>query len=167
LDYTEFQGRKYYQCRDGRWADYSNNKIVEADLQDELNKNDLIQESPESLYKEAKRLKENKNYELAIKKYERLLSFETFVTGIMISELSSCYRKVNRPHKSIELYECYLKKNNSKYISDALHVSAAGAYRDLNFYDEAYACLDRVKFKSLEYNNIKKWLDIDTGKRDK
>lgn len=146
MDQISFEG-KTYTLRGAKWT--IGFEIVCETMQKKLNKafemqNDINALSFEELWEKGSHYKENGDYFLAIKYFEKALEKEPDRKEIrwMLASLSSCYRSIKQPKKSITLFDCY--KNKKLYISAPLLTSVGAAYMDIEDVTNAKKMADRA-----------------------
>lgn len=174
----EYNGKIYYR-NNAKWVD-GDSMVVPMHLQHVLNtlvfeEKDLMHMSYEQAKAEGDRAKRSESYSLAIKYYEQALREANSLNGssVLLPRISSCYRKIGKPQKVIELL-CDMKQlYGEKIINEALLTSAAAAYCDMEDAENALRCCkwafrilkSKTNEPSLELSNVfsraKKMLDPD------
>ena len=174
----EYNGKTYYR-NNSKWVD-SDSLSVPAYLQHILNTLALGSEDISDMsYADAKRegdkLKASESYELAVKYYERAIKATDSPgrTARILPRISSCYRKLGRPRRVIELLSDAKVAFGEGIINEALLTSAAAAYCDLGDPENAIRCCrwayrvlrDRTDDFSDELSNVfaraKRMIDPD------
>ena len=140
---------KIYENINGKW--YYNYMEVTSILQKQLNQyvsehKDKENMIFEELMKYADGYKKTESYSLAIEYY--IKAIEKFETDknvkLILPRITSCFRIIGEPNKSIEIYGEYNKLYHNKIDSDALFTSIAAAYCDIKKYDIAKKYADRA-----------------------
>ena len=132
----EFEGRIYVLDNRNQWT--LNHEIVHQGLQRILNRayeqtHPLNDAYIEGIMQRADEMLNTEDYMSATPLYERALTNENATIGYInyiLPRLSSCYRKLNMPNRSIVLLENY--RNDFRFLSPALLTSVGAAYMDLN-----------------------------------
>lgn len=141
----EYEGKTYYR-NNAKWVD-GDSLAVPAFLQHILNtlalgKEDISGLSYEDAKREGDKLKASESYELAVKYYEqaiRMTDSQARVSSVL-PRMTSCYRKLSKPAKVIELLSDVKVAFGEGIINEALLTSAAAAYCDLGEPENAIRC---------------------------
>lgn len=141
----EYQGKTYYR-NNTKWVD-RDFMVVPLYLQHILNTLWHDEEAATAMsYEEAKaegdRLKQSESYTLAIKYYELSLKQveNEAQISVVLPRITSCYRKINRPRKVIELFSEVKAAWGEGIINEAMLTSVAAAYCDLDEPENAIRC---------------------------
>ncbi len=143
-DRCEYQG-KLYTRNNSKWVD-KDHMVVPAYLQHILNTLTFQEDIDSISYEEAKsegdKYKASESYNLAIKYYEvALKKADNFPrVSVILPRITSCYRKVGKPRKVIELLSEAKDKYGEDIINKALLTSVAAAYCDLGEPENAIRC---------------------------
>jgi len=147
MDELLYNGVKYVR-RNNHWL--KGWEVVPEVLQRKLNKAfleaaDYSSLSLEEALKQADKFKASGDFLLAAKCYEEIVKRgNQQQVAVIIPRLSSCYRGIKQPEKSIELMTLYKERYGSKVISSIMFTSVAAAFCDLGKWDEAKKCIDRA-----------------------
>lgn len=132
MDRITYNG-KVYTRRTTKWTD--GNEIVCETMQRKLNKAfeehvDITSLSFDSLCDKGALYKENGDYMRAIAYFERALLINPYWYGVrrILASLSSCYRLINHPEKSLALWSQY--EDRSFLITPPFLTSIGAAYMD-------------------------------------
>ena len=145
MDVLTYEGKKY--TRNGeKWVD-SDSLAVPQYLQKILNTLYSRDLNIDSLsYNECKeegdKCKKTESYALAVKYYEKALekAHSSWPIARILPRLTSCYRKLGKPEKVIEVLAYAKGECGEEIISEALLTSAAAAYCDMNEPENALKC---------------------------
>ena len=165
MDIIIYNGETYKRRKD-KWAD-SSGLIAHDGLQDDLNKAYAQQLDPNTLplddcIAQGDSFKKSSSYSLALKFYEAAVEKADFKTmSYILPRMTSCYRKIGQPQKSIDILTYASKTFGKEMITSALLTSAAAAYCDLGdslhatlCYNKAYAKGGNSDELSLVYKRI-------------
>jgi hypothetical protein len=141
----EYEGKKYRRY-DAKWVDESG-MVVPVVLQNALNKLAFAEESLDEMdYATAKsegdKFKKSESYLLAVRYYEVALSKATTRGQIasLLPRMTSCYRRIHRPQRVIELMSAAKEKYGEEIVTEILLTSVAAAYCDLDQPENAIRC---------------------------
>ena len=164
----EFEGQIYF-LRKEHWTDYRG-IVVPQYLQRELSSLyaktlDLTALSVSQIIEYADNFKENQAYVLAIHYYEYAVNIcEKDQISYVLPRITSCYRKIGKPQKVIDILSYSSNKFGKSVVSCMLLTSAAAAYCDMGDHENALKCCNRAYASgakgneelSLVYKRIKK-----------
>ena len=160
----EYEG-KLYRKSGAKWTD-SGGAVVPVALQNVLNrltfeKEDLIAMSYEEAKVEGDKYKESESYSLAIRHYEHALSVaETYgKTSALLPRITSCYRKLHRPERVIEILADVKLAFGERILNEALLTSAAAAYCDMGQPEIALRCC-RHAYAMLKNKGVKTSIEL-------
>lgn len=140
VDTIAYEGKKYVR-RNQKWTE--NNVIVQEPLQKKLNRilaNSMnpLETTAKELINNADKFKESGDYESASKQYmEAMVRSNRNEYSSILPRLSSCYRKLGKPKKSISLMDEAVSTYDNRIINSAMLTSVAAAYCDLKQWGEA------------------------------
>ena len=140
-----YEGKRYRR-NGAKWIDASNMTVPVA-LQNKLNQIVFAEVELASLgYEEAKqwgdKYKASESYSYAIRYYERALDVADTYTQVasLLPRVTSCFRKLHRPERVIEILARAKKAYGEHIINEALLTSAAAAYCDMLQPQNALKC---------------------------
>ena len=141
----EYNGKTYYR-NNSKWVD-GDSLTVPAYLQHILNtltlaKEDISGMSYEDAKREGDKLKASESYELAVKYYEQAIRATDSMArcSSVLPRMTSCYRRLGRPGKVIEVLSDAKLAFGEAIVNEALLTSAAAAYCDLGEPENAIRC---------------------------
>lgn len=147
VDTIILDGRKYVR-RSQKWSE--NNIIVPDPLQKRLNRivadsMNPLEATADELISNADKFKESGDYLSAAKQYmEALVKCDRNEYSSILPRLSSCYRKLGQPEKSLTLMEEAVSIYGNKILNTAMLTSVAAAYSDLKMWDDARRYANRA-----------------------
>ena len=162
------EGQLYF-LKNEHWVD-SRSIVVPQYLQMELSSLyaktlDLTSLSFSQIIEYADKFNKNQSHLLAIHYYEYAANLcDKGQIAYILPRITSCYRKIGKPQKVIDILSYASNKFGKDVVSFALLTSAAAAYCDIGDYDNALKCCKRAYASgakgseeiSLVYKRIKK-----------
>lgn len=152
MEIIECNGKKYFRQK-GKWFDDKTCMAV-PNLQGVLDglyseQIDCDSLSADELLDLGREAYAAESYLIATKYYEAAFSSadQQQMFGLL-STLSSCYRKIGKPEKSIELYEYARLNFGERFISEGFCTSVAAAFCDLKKHEEAKKMANKAYAKS-------------------
>lgn len=134
---------------DEKWKRYDN-KICSEKYQEKLSKIfdkrfPFARLTTTQLIEQARKAKDSKKYDIAMSYFEiAFLKSKNFEVSNYISELTSLYRKFQRPNAVIELYKYICKKHKNFYFPDSFFTSLSAAYLDIGNKEKSLQCAEKV-----------------------